>query len=430
MQAQHLAQGLLGGALALALAAATPSAAAVTVGVPLPIGSMAARAESAEPIRQSLISQFGLQSIKVVPLAATAGAALDAEAKATLCDYVLYTRLEEKHGSGGVFSKLSSFGSGLSFGATGGGGDRSIASARPPSSPGDAAPGSLKRGDSVALDYRLVAVGASQPLKADSLTGKASVDGEDVLGPLFARLAAAVSASAGAPTPDMGPQAGAAAQPQHASAFSGLFGHKSAPPPTAGSQMDCAQIAALGAASNGYALPVSVADCQTLKAAQQTYNQAGTDPSAVHAGDESMSCEQIMAELKRQPLAPPDPDKAAAYAAAAGDMATDLKHTEAVAAKLQAEDQAIADAAMAADRATALATGGLVQGRNMQAADKLISERDEAANRELLKESMPTQQRLNHRTADLASDLSGQLQSNPRLARLMQLAGAKHCKGG
>ena len=152
-------------------------AAPVTIGIPLPHGQVQGE-EMTESMRQSLISQLKAQSIDAVPLSASTGG-LEAEVQAKHCTYVLYTRVQNKHSTGsGVFGKLSLLTHGISPDAMGGG------------------VGSVKRGDTVVLDYRLMAMGSSDPVKADSLSAKAAADGEDVVSPLMAQLTSAVAAAA------------------------------------------------------------------------------------------------------------------------------------------------------------------------------------------------------------------------------------------
>jgi hypothetical protein len=298
----------------------------------------------------------------------------------------------------------------------------------------------IKQGDTITLDYRLVQPGARAPVKTETLTLTASSAGQDVVSPLIAQLttatvaatapggAASMPGTAGAPagTPTPAPTSEAASQ-NHGSLIGGLFHHASAPKPAAGTgNVDCAQIAAMSAASNGQAVPVSLETCQKLQAAQQTYNQAGTD--GARPGDDQMGCEQISAELHQQQFSAPDRDKVTAAQATVTQAQKDIKHGQAVAAKLQVENQATVDAAMAADTATEVATAGVVQGRALQAAEKVVTARNDAANRELVKEAQPTQQKLVEQMAGLGSDAAGQLQSNPRMARLIQLANAKRCR--
>ena len=205
MQARYRNLSIVCVALArLVLAQTGPTQ--VVVGVALPQDKQGA--DMAEPLRQTLITQLKSQSVEAVPLTATYGSSsVEAEAQAKHCSYILYTRLEQKSGIGGMFSKLSSA---LPFGAGRGGasapagtatqGGTSTATSatqeQAVSPPAGAPQAGIKRGDTVTLDYRLIAVGAANPTKAETLTGKASAEGQDLVGPLVAQLSSAVGAAA------------------------------------------------------------------------------------------------------------------------------------------------------------------------------------------------------------------------------------------
>ena len=462
MRVKHLGFSL-GWMAAGALSIGASAAQAVTVGVVLPQGQLTATPEAAEPVRQILISQLQGQSVTAVPLVASSGAPVDAEARTKHCDYVLYTRLEKKQSGGSMFSKLGGLSrlapmaaSALPLGALGGRGGGSLvgaamqqaaSSAMQPSAQQMMSPeqqmatqtagsalASFKQGDGVTLDYRLMPVGSMNVLKSDSLSNKASGDGQDIIGPLLTQTASAVSAAA------QGTAAPGSAEPQAPTAqnepakergsfLGGVFGHRNnaaAAHPGATANLDCSQITAMSNTPGN--MPVSFADCQKFQAAQQTYTQsaaAGTRP-----GDEEMTCQQITAELRQQQYATPDKQKVAATQRTLTQVQADLKKDQVIAAKMSAEDTATMAAASATDTATELATGGLVRGRAMEAAQKTVDARDNAIKEQLRKEQLPTQQKLIGQTGDLTTDFAGQLQSNPRLARLMQLADSKHCKGG
>jgi hypothetical protein len=70
--------------------------------------------------------------------------------------------------------------------------------------------------------------------------------------------------------------------------------------------MDCEQMAA---ASRG---SMSVESCKQMMEAMQGYQKAASDPGASRPGDDKMTCDQIMAEMKQQPMTAPDKDKVAA----------------------------------------------------------------------------------------------------------------------
>ena len=103
---------------AMALIFSQAGAAPVTIGIPLPHGQVQGE-EMTESMRQSLISQLKAQSIDAVPLSAPTGG-LEAEVQAKHCNYVLYTRVQNKHSTGsGVFGKLSMLTHGISPNAIG-----------------------------------------------------------------------------------------------------------------------------------------------------------------------------------------------------------------------------------------------------------------------------------------------------------------------
>jgi hypothetical protein len=405
-------------AIVLGCLAAPGITAAKTVGVPLPQGQLAASPETSETLRQSLLSQLRSQSVTAVPLTATSGAELDAEARSKHCDQVLFTRIEKKSTGGSMLSRLgglSKVASALPFGAFGGRGGTTQTAA--------SGLNSVKQGDTVTVDYRLTAVGSATAVKAETLSGKADADGQDVVGPLLAQTAGAVSGQPAAPANEP-----AAPATQHASPFGGLFGHRSTPPAPAGAgSIDCNKISSMANFSTPGA-GVSVADCEKMQAAQQTYMQSAA--AGARPGDESMTCEQIIAELHQQQFTAPDKDKAAAATATVNQEKANLQHAESVLAKTQAQDQAAMDAASAADTATELTSGGLARGHAVDAAQKAVNAHDAAVNSQLSAEMAPTHAAMQSQVAGFGADAASQMQSNPRLARLMQLANSKRCKGG
>ena len=422
----------------------------VVVGVALPQDKQGA--DMAEPLRQTLINQLKSQSIEAVPLTATYGSSsVEAEAQAKHCSYILYTRLEQKSGIGGMFSKLSSA---LPFAGRGGasapagpatqGGTGTATSATQEQavSPAAGAPqAGIKRGDTVTLDYRLIAVGAANPTKAETLSGKASAEGQDLVGPLVAQLSSAVAAAAHGTTEPASAMATAAPAPsdphpanEHSSLLGGLWGHKNAAsskPAAAAPAMDCARLTSMPAGLFAMApgQVMSTEDCQKMQSAQQAYQQAASDPSAVRPGDDQMTCAQITAELKQQQYTTPDKSKVAAAQATAGQQQALVQREYQNMIKQQAKDQAAVEAASAADTATELATGGLVRGAPCRRWRR-SKRRSTTDNQRVLKEAQPMEKQQVGQMAGFSSDFAQQLQSNPRLARLMQLADSKRCKGG
>jgi hypothetical protein len=295
----------------------------------------------------------------------------------------------------------------------------------------------------VTLEYRLIPVGSTNPVKDESFTEKATAAGQ-VSDPLLAQLTSAVVSAAQSPSSTG--SAAAAAGPASATAataapddashssgrsspFGGLFGHHAASRsvPQGGSPnttMDCAQLASMPNA------PMTADACEKFKASQQAYTAAAADPGAARPGDEQMTCMQITAELKQQQITAPDKAKTAEATATASEAQALVKKEHENFLKMQAKDQAAVDAANATDRATELASGGLVRGRALQATEKALDAEHRANNERVVKEDTPTFSKLNGQTADFGSDFAAQMQSNPRLARLVQLANSKHCQGG
>jgi hypothetical protein len=96
---------------------------------------------------------------------------------------------------------------------------------------------------------------------------------------------------------------------------------------------------------------------------------------------------------------------------------------------VMAQEQVKVDAAAAADRATELATGGLVNPNAASAAALAAQARVKVVGERQAAERRPTEQKMIGGVADLGVDAAQQLTSNPRLARLMQLAQSRGCKG-
>lgn len=459
----------------LALLAGIPCAGAaagsgVTIGVPLPQLQLGQGADAAEPLRQTVMNRLRSPGTELVALAGTTAAEIDADAKAKGCSHVLYTHVEQKHGMGGFLSKMAPVAGFLPvLGAAGGGGGggggvtglltqvaanaatNAATSAAQKQMMGaqqqmlgaqqqmvdpslalqNATRAGIKRGDSISLDYRLMTVGSTTALRSDTLHAKADADNQDLLTPMVEQLAQAVSPQtpSGGGTASPGTSGSAtppgAAQGDHTGFMHGIFGSRdkgaskpaSTPTSTGGGMPDCAQIANMPNA------PVSFEACQKMASAQQAYNRAMADPSAARPGDEQMSCDQILAELRQQQVSAPDKATAAAATAAATNEQALLKKHMAESTAIMAEEQAKVDAAAAVDRAT----GGLTN--TAGAAAEAAQARAKVVGKRQAEERRPTEQKLIGGVADLGVGAAQQLTSNPRLARLMQLAQAHSCKG-
>ncbi len=443
----------------------------ITVGLVVPsVKTPEGGPELTEPVRQSLIAALRSPNVNVVPLEAAANGPVDAEAQQKHCTHVLYTRIEHQHGGGalGMLKKLAPMAGALPMlgalgsGGGGGGGLASIAAQAATNAAASAAATSaqqqvmnqmsgvhqnqVKRGDTVKAEYRLLAVGSSSPIASETLKGSASADGEDIMTPLIGQMANGVAGhlggGGGAGTAQAGPGLGTASgAPSQASAavaqseaasgggmFGKFFGHK-APSQSASSpaanQIDCARIASMPHAG------MTLESCQQMVASQNAYTTAASDPSAMRPGDEQMSCEQIMAELRQQKYEAPDRQKVANMQQTAQELqdanARSMARGNALAAKQQAETNAY----MAASAASTAATGGLVDTSKFGAnefARKQYEEQRRVGEADM-RERDPTDTKVMNTLASAGTDAARQLNANPRMARLVQLANAQRCKG-
>jgi hypothetical protein len=178
--------------------------------------------------------------------------------------------------------------------------------------------------------------------------------------------------------------------------------------------MDCEQMAK---ASRG---SISVETCKQMTATMQSYQNAASDPSASRPGDDKMTCDQITAEMKQQQFTKPDQAKVADAQAATDAF---MKKT--------AEDQAEVNALIAKQSAENLATTAVDQflPNAVQAARAKEQQKEQdVLSAKIEKETTPLAERSMATTASLMSDVGQQVASNPRLAKLIQMATAKKCK--
>lgn len=456
-----------------------PGTARLVIGLAQPPnlpGQAGAGTDLPDPLRQALVRDLQDSGIAVVTLSGGTQDQIDQDARSRNCQYVLYTRVQQKHGMGaGLFGKLAPLASALPFaGLRGGGGvtglaaqaaanqvansaaNQMAASAAQAQQPAGSAQTAIRRGDSLVLEYRLMTTGSTAAIKSDTLNAKADADGQDVLTPLAGQLANSVKNATGTgektggggqlatgpgtaapPTTATTPQAATAlptttdggnATPERRGFLSGLLSHRASASPAASPSMspsaapDCSRIANMPNA------PVSFEMCQKMASANQAYTQALADPRAAKPGDELMSCQQISAELRQQQISAPDHAQTAQLQKAAADEQSMLKRHIAEQAKIQAEVQATVDAGAAVDTATEVATMGMVRPNTASAAAMAGQARARAVGERQAAERRPTEQKMMGGVADVAQDAAAQLSANPRLGRLMQLAEASHCK--
>jgi len=207
------------------------------------------------------------------------------------------------------------------------------------------------------------------------------------------------------------------------SRLGGMFHH--APPAGRNSgQIDCAQVAKNPLAGMTYE------GCMQMVANKQKFDAAASDPSAARPGDEQMSCEQITAELRQQSYQKPDAAKVANGQAAVNAQREVVARQQKEADAIRVKDQAAVNAASSADRASELLTGGLAKTNALGKVTKELDAENQQTNQRMIEEQKPTFTNMMSSTNALTADMAQQATENPRLARLMQLAQMKRCRGG
>lgn len=188
-------------------------------------------------------------------------------------------------------------------------------------------------------------------------------------------------------------------------------------------QVDCG---ALAATRNS---PITLEACKQMMSGAQQAEAATKNPRGERPGDDSMSCADIEREMSTmRGIGPSEASRAEAGAAATEYGAK----VESNLAQLRAQGvaaTAAVNAAAAADLATQLATGGLVNPHAAQAMQQAALDQGVVQGDRMAKEMQPSGQRMFKATGGGTQEMAQQMQANPRFARLISLAMAKDCKG-
>jgi hypothetical protein len=196
-----------------------PAAARAVVCIALPAAQLGQGNNSptdvSEPVRTTLGTFMAGPAVELVRLTARIPIQIQAEATQLSCGYVLQSSVTHKKGGGGLFKGLAPLAGALpmlggmgSMGGMGAGMASSMAASAMSSMAASAAAtsmqqemmaamtgaqqSSVKKGDSIIVEYALSALGAPQPLKKSKLDRKAKQDGEDLLSPLLEQVASEV----------------------------------------------------------------------------------------------------------------------------------------------------------------------------------------------------------------------------------------------
>ena len=150
--------------------------------------------ELATAVRNSLLQQLKGTNVEAVPIDATGGAAIQAEAQQKECDFVVYSNVSHKKGGGGFGSMLGNSASTIA-GNVGYGHGTAAAVAANTSSVVVAE--SIKAKDEMTLDVRLERPGSTTPSFAQQFKGKAKSAGEDIITPLVTQASQAAIQAVG-----------------------------------------------------------------------------------------------------------------------------------------------------------------------------------------------------------------------------------------
>jgi hypothetical protein len=179
-------------------------------------------------------------------------------------------------------------------------------------------------------------------------------------------------------------------------------------------KLDCSSAAARSAG-------LSAEACRALNESSASASDAReASAGAARPGDEQMSCDAIIAELKTLPVSGVSPATAAEAQAAGEAMRKELHQQQAEAAGAMAAGTAATAAA-----STAAAAGA--QGADAALlAGQVAAQSKAAANAARMQ---PLRDRATQATAAAVAELHAGMQANPRFGRLIELAGAKGCSG-
>ncbi len=162
--------------------------------------------------------------------------------------------------------------------------------------------------------------------------------------------------------------------------------------------------------------PMSVADCEAMKASQAALMGAVATPGGERPGDEAMTCDQIIDEMRSSNFA--------------GVSQGTAREGQAAGEELQETVDRRTDMAkaMAARQTAATAAASLAPNAVQGAVAAAQSAEQQALAVDATREVQSARSRTMAANAASARELAANLQANPRFARLMQLVMAKNCQ--
>ena len=182
-----------------------------------------------------------------------------------------------------------------------------------------------------------------------------------------------------------------------------------APPDRRGDDLDCSML-------KRQPMPtMSVEDCEAMKASQAALSGAVATPGGERPGDEAMTCEQIIDEMRSSNFAGVSVDTANESKAAGEELQSTYERRNEMAQ------------AMAARQTAATAAASLGPNAVQGAVAAANSAEQQALAADATRDMRGARGRAMAANSASALELSANLQANPRFARLMQLVMAKNC---
>lgn len=178
--------------------------------------------------------------------------------------------------------------------------------------------------------------------------------------------------------------------------------------------LDCSQLAAMPNA------PMSVAQCEQQNTVMRQMLEAMNAPGGERPGDDTLTCAQIIAELKSLSVPGVSAHNRAEAAAAGRDLKATTDRVAGETAGLAASQGAKTAAAAVAGGAGVPAVSGAVASANAAEA-AAFSARATA-------EVRPAQQRTTAAIAASQTDLTQAMRANPRFGRLIRLTQERQCQ--
>jgi hypothetical protein len=166
--------------------------------------------------------------------------------------------------------------------------------------------------------------------------------------------------------------------------------------------------------------PMSPEACRSMIGMAQGVKTSGSDPSAMRPGDETLSCDQITAEM-RSVATPMVSAETGAQARAAADAQMAMMQ------KQQAEQKAFVAGQVAAG--VAVGAVGMLPGGGYaaMAAQQAMMAQQQAFIEKQTQDAAPVRAQSNQAITAATTEMTVGMQQNPRFARLMNLSVQKNC---